>query len=84
MIRVIIADDQALIRDGLQTIELQEDMEVVGVAENGQQACELAAELKKRVGSISIRSTVQCQKIRDWIERFHRSTAKCFHATDRR
>jgi len=47
MIRVIIADDQALIRDGLQTIlELQEDIEVVGVAENGQQACELTAELK--------------------------------------
>ena len=28
MIRIIIADDQALIRDGLETIiELQEDME---------------------------------------------------------
>lgn len=47
MIRILIADDQALIRDGLQTIiDLQEDMEVVGVAENGQQACELTAELK--------------------------------------
>lgn len=47
MIRVIIADDQALIRDGLQTIiELQDDMEVVGVAENGMQACELTAELE--------------------------------------
>lgn len=39
MIRVLIADDHALIRDGLQTIiDLQEDMEVVSVAENGQQA----------------------------------------------
>lgn len=39
MIRVLIADDHALIRDGLQTIiDLQEDMEVVGVAENGLQA----------------------------------------------
>jgi DNA-binding NarL/FixJ family response regulator len=47
MIRIIIADDQALIRDGLETIiELQEDMEVVGVAEDGHQACELTAKLK--------------------------------------
>lgn len=39
MIRVLIADDHALIRDGLQTIiDLQEDMKTVGVVENGQQA----------------------------------------------
>lgn len=47
MIRIIIADDQAMFRDGLQTIlELQDDMEVVGVAEDGQQACELTKKLK--------------------------------------
>ncbi|WAA08976.1 response regulator transcription factor [Fervidibacillus albus] len=47
MIRILIADDQALIRDGLQTIiEMQEDMEVVGVAENGYQACDLTEKLK--------------------------------------
>lgn len=47
MIRVMIADDQALIRDGLQTIlELQEDMEVVAVAESGEHACELTRQLK--------------------------------------
>lgn len=47
MIRIIVADDQEIIRDGLQTIiEMEEDMEVVGVAENGHQACELTAELK--------------------------------------
>lgn len=47
MIRILIADDQALIRDGLQTIiELQEDMEVVGTAENGRLACELAKTYK--------------------------------------
>src|SRR5690554_2917313 len=47
MIRIIIADDQVLIRDGLQTIvEMQEDMEVVGVAENGREACKLTESLK--------------------------------------
>lgn len=47
MIRIIIADDHALIRDGLQTIiDLQDDMEVVATAETGQEACELTAALK--------------------------------------
>lgn len=47
MIRILIADDQALIRDGMQTIiELQEDMEVVGSAEDGKKACELTEKLK--------------------------------------
>lgn len=47
MIRVLIADDQALIRDGLQTIiEMEDDMEVAGVAEDGHEACELTVRLK--------------------------------------
>lgn len=47
MIGIIIADDQALIRDGLQTIiDIQEDMEVIGVAEDGLQACKLTEELE--------------------------------------
>ncbi|UJF33973.1 response regulator transcription factor [Paenibacillus hexagrammi] len=41
-IRIVIADDQTLLRDALQTIiNLEPDMEVVGVAENGEQATEL-------------------------------------------
>lgn len=59
MIRIIIADDQALIRDGLHTIiELQEDMEVVGVAENGQEACELTAELQPDLVLMDIKMPV--------------------------
>lgn len=43
MFRIIIADDQTLMRDGLQTIlQLEDDMEVVATAENGLEACELA------------------------------------------
>lgn len=43
-IRVIIAEDQTLVRQGLRTIlELSPGFEVVGEAENGQQAIECAA-----------------------------------------
>lgn len=42
MIRIVIADDQRLMRDGLQTmINLSDDMDVVGLAENGRRALEL-------------------------------------------
>lgn len=35
-ITIVIADDQTLMRDGLQTIlSLEEDMNVVGTADNG-------------------------------------------------
>ena len=44
MIRIVIADDQRLMRDGLHTmISLTEDMEVVGLAETGVKAVELVA-----------------------------------------
>jgi len=40
--RVIICDDQALIRDGLQMLlKLEADIEVVGLAQNGAEAVEL-------------------------------------------
>lgn len=56
MIRVVIADDQTLMRDGLQTIiDLQDDMEVVGVAEDGEQACELAHALQPDLVLMDIR-----------------------------
>ncbi|HZG88390.1 response regulator transcription factor [Paenibacillus sp.] len=46
-ITVVIADDHILLRDGLQTIiNLEEDMRVVGAADNGAQAVELAARLR--------------------------------------
>ena len=43
MIRVLLADDQALVRDGLRAlIELEEDMEVVAEAADGDAAVRLA------------------------------------------
>lgn len=47
MIRIVIADDQRLMRDGLQTmINLSDGMEVVGLAENGRKALELVDSLR--------------------------------------
>jgi len=46
-LRILIADDQTLMRDGLKTIlELEDDMEVVGTADNGREACELTEALR--------------------------------------
>jgi DNA-binding NarL/FixJ family response regulator len=46
-IRVLIADDHAVVRQGLRMfIDLQEDMEVVGEGTNGSEAVELAGELR--------------------------------------
>lgn len=43
--RVIICDDQAIIRDGLEMLlNLEPDIEVVGLAQDGAEAVELAAQ----------------------------------------
>ncbi|MFC5699658.1 response regulator [Cohnella faecalis] len=47
MIRVLVADDQTLLREGLQTIiNLEDDMRIVGLAGNGQEAADMAADVK--------------------------------------
>ena len=43
-LRLLLADDHAVVREGLKTlIELEPGMEVVGEAEDGEAACRLAA-----------------------------------------
>ena len=50
MISILLADDQTLLRDGLQTmINLQEDMQVVGVTGDGEQTLLAIEELKPDV-----------------------------------
>jgi DNA-binding NarL/FixJ family response regulator len=56
MIRVLLADDQALVRGGLRVIlESQDDIEVVGEAGDGREALELARSLAPDVILMDVR-----------------------------
>lgn len=56
MIRVVTADDQAVVRSGLRTIlESREDIDVVGEAGNGLEACSLVRNLEPDVILMDIR-----------------------------
>jgi len=56
MIRVLVADDQATVRDGLVTLlGLTEGVEVVGAACDGEEAVRLTAELKPDVVMMDLR-----------------------------
>jgi DNA-binding NarL/FixJ family response regulator len=58
-IRVLIADDQALVRSGFRMIlEARDDLVVVGEAENGARAIELARELEPDVVLMDVRMPV--------------------------
>lgn len=59
MIRVLVADDQAMVRQGFAALlDAQQDIEVVGQAENGQQAVEMAAETGPDVVLMDVRMPV--------------------------
>jgi DNA-binding NarL/FixJ family response regulator len=59
MIRVLLADDQALVRAGFQALlDAQKDIDVVGEAADGQEAVELAKKLKPDLILMDIRMPV--------------------------
>lgn len=59
MIRVVVADDEALVRGGLSMIlDAQADMEIVGEAQDGRQAVALALELKPDVVLMDVQMPV--------------------------
>jgi two-component system, NarL family, response regulator NreC len=55
MIRILLADDHALVRQGFRMIlEAQPDMEIVGQAGNGREAVELAGQLHPDVAVVDV------------------------------
>jgi two-component system, NarL family, response regulator DesR len=59
VVRVLIADDHALFAASLMNVLCEDDrVEVVGIAENGEQAVALAAELKPDVILMDLRMPV--------------------------
>ena len=55
-IKILIADDQALIRDGLKTLlDLEEDFEVIGTAVNGFEALDAVKKLRPDILLLDIR-----------------------------
>jgi DNA-binding NarL/FixJ family response regulator len=59
MINLLIADDQDLFRQGLTTLlNLEEDLQVVGQASNGQEAITLAEELQPDVILMDMRMPI--------------------------
>jgi DNA-binding NarL/FixJ family response regulator len=56
MTRIVIADDQALFREGLRTLlSTRPDMEVVGEASNGDEAVALVERLQPAVVLMDLR-----------------------------
>ena len=57
--RILIADDHAIFRDGLRMlIDRESGMEVVGEAENGQRAVDLARELQPDIILMDVKMPV--------------------------
>ncbi|KZL47929.1 MULTISPECIES: response regulator [Cyanophyceae] len=59
MIKVLLVDDQNLIRQGLKALlELEPDLEIIGEAENGEQAIKLSEQLQPDVILMDIRMPI--------------------------
>lgn len=76
MVRVLIVDDQRLMRDGIASLlEIQEGIEIVGTAANGREALEQAASKQPDVILMDVRMPIM-----DGVEatrRLHRQLPGC-------
>jgi DNA-binding NarL/FixJ family response regulator len=73
MIRLLLVDDQSLIRQGLKTmLELEPDLEVVGMADNGENAIAEVAAMQPDVVLMDVRMPVMDgrEATRAIVERF--------------
>ncbi|WP_101842094.1 response regulator transcription factor [Halobacillus sp. Marseille-P3879] len=60
MIRIVIAEDQRMLLGALGSLlDLEEDMQVVGTAKNGEEACKLVEELQPDVCIMDIEMPVK-------------------------
>lgn len=56
MIKIVIADDDAIVREGLRLmLSMQQDMELAGIAENGKEAVDLCKKQRPDVVLLDIR-----------------------------
>ena len=70
-IRVLVADDQPIVRSGLtMLLDAQPDIDVVGAAADGREAVRLARQLRPDVGLFDVRMPVM-----DGIELAHKASA---------
>jgi YesN/AraC family two-component response regulator len=59
LIRILLADDQALIRSGIRSLlEAEDDIEVVAEAVDGRQAVKMAAEHRPDIALMDIQMPV--------------------------
>ena len=57
--RIVLADDHALVRDGIRSLlESEADLKVIGEASNGQEAIELVEKVQPDLLIIDIRMPV--------------------------
>ena len=59
-IRIVIADDHAIFRDGLKKLlSLERDLDVIGEAEDGQQTVELVKKLQPDILLLDLKMPVK-------------------------
>jgi len=74
-ITIVVADDQMLTREGLRTIlDLEDDFDVIGVAKDGEEACEMAETLLPDLVLLDIQMPVM-----DGISALKRIKRSCPH-----